>query len=135
MIAPEHPDQYYAVASVRLGETGIVVLHFAVGPDGKAKTPITHDEPFIVDPSLSRDARLGLRLIESAENYIRAAKFDTRGFHKRQMTASFVFEVKPCGTLEHSRVSDYAINLCRERPPPNPMPAPHCRVINGLIQC
>jgi hypothetical protein len=135
MIAPENPDRYYAAASVRLGQTGTAVLHFSVGRDGKAEGPITHDEPFIVAPGISLDARSGLRLIESAENYIRAAKFDARGIHKRQVTASFVFEVKPCGTLTHSRASDYAISLCRERPPPMPSPAPHCSLIDELIRC
>ena len=124
MIAPENVDNYYAWASVRLGQAGSVVLHFSIGPDGKAKEPIIHDEPLIVDPDNSLDARAALRLIEGAEKYIRAAKFDARGIHKRQVTASFIFGVKPCGTLAHSRAHDYAISLCRERPPPSTTPTP-----------
>ena len=117
MIAPENVDNYYARASLRLGQEGSVVLHFSIGPDGKAKEPIIHDEPFIVDQGYPLDAGAALRLIEGAEKYIRAAKFDARGIHKRQVTASFVVEMKPCGTLAHSRVHDYAISLCREQPP------------------
>ncbi len=71
----------------------------------------------------------------SAEKFLRDAKFDARGPHKRRLTASFVFEVKPCGTLAHSRVHDYAISLSRERPQPMPMPAPHCRLIDEHIMC
>jgi hypothetical protein len=118
MIAPENTDNYYARASMRLGQTGSVVLHFSIGPDGKAKEPILHDEPVIVDPYNAADDRAALRLIESAKKYIRAAKFDADGIHKRQVTASFVFELKPCGALAHSRIHDYAISLCRERPVP-----------------
>jgi hypothetical protein len=116
MVAPENVSAYYPNASVRLGEAGIVVLHFSLGPDGKAREPISHDEPFIVDPGSSQDSRASLCLIEGAEKYLRNAKFDARGIHKRRLTASFVFEVKPCGTLTHSRIHDYAISLCRERP-------------------
>jgi hypothetical protein len=117
MIAPENADNYYAWASVRLGQEGSVVLHFSIGPDGKAREPISHDEARIVDQGHSLDDRAAARLIEGAVKYIRAAKFDAGGIHKRQVTASFVFEVKPCGTLAHSRPHDYAISLCRERPP------------------
>lgn len=118
MVAPSEPDAYYPRASLRLGETGTVVLHFAIGPDGKARQPIVHDEPFIADLGYPVDGRGALRLTEAAEKYIRAAKFDARGIHKRQVTASFVFEVKPCGKLAHSRTHDYAISLCLERPKP-----------------
>jgi hypothetical protein len=97
MIAPESTDDYYARASMRLGQTGSVVLHFSIGPDGKAKEPILHDEPLIVDPYNAADDRAALRLIESAKKYIRAAKFDADGIHKRHVTASFIFELKPCG--------------------------------------
>jgi hypothetical protein len=135
MIAPKNADDYYANASVRLGETGSVVLHFSIGPNGKAREPITHDEPVIVGQGNSQDDRASLRLIASAEKYLRDAEFDARGIHKRRLTASFVFEVKPCGTLAHSSIHDYAISLCRERPPIPAMPAPHCRLINERIQC
>jgi hypothetical protein len=116
MIAPEDQSAFYARASSRMGQEGTVVLHFSIGPDGKAMDPILHDEPVIVvDEGVHVDDRAGARLIESAERYIRAAKFDARAIHKRRVTASFVFELKPCGTLKHSPVHDYAINQCRER--------------------
>src|SRR5262249_5650775 len=112
MTALENAAAYYPNASVRLGEEGLVVLHFSIGPDGKAREPIHHDEPLIVDPHNTQDGRTSLRLIEGAEKYLRDAKFDARGIHKRRLTASFVFEVKPCGTLTHSPIHDYAISLC-----------------------
>jgi TonB family protein len=118
MSAPENADAYYPRASLRLGQEGSVVLHFSIGPDGKVTGPIIHDEPLMVDQGYPLDDRASLRLIEGAEKYIRTAKFDARGIHKRQVTASFVFEVKPCGTLAHSSIHDYAIRLCLERPPP-----------------
>jgi hypothetical protein len=135
MIAPRNADDYYANASVRLGETGTVVLHFSIGPNGKAREPIAHDEPVIVEQDNLQTDRAALRLIASAEKYLRDAEFDTRGMHERHLTVSFVFEVKPCGMLAHSPVHDYAISLCRERPSRPEMPAPHCRLINGLIFC
>jgi len=135
MIAPKNANDYYANASVRLGETGSVVLHFSIDPKGKAREPITHDKPIIVEEDHSQEDRGALRLIASAEKYLRDARFDTGGIHKRQLTASFVFEVKPCGTLAHSPVHDYAVSLCRERPPRPSMPAPHCRLIDGQLYC
>ncbi len=124
MIAPENADNYYAWALVRLGQAGSVVLHFSIGADGKAIEPITHEEPFMVDPGYPLDDRAALRLIEGAEEYIRAAKFDGRGVQKRRLTASFVFEVKPCGTLAHAGIHDYAISLCRQQPPPAQVDTP-----------
>ena len=112
-----------------------MVLHFAVGPDGKARQPIRHDEPVVIGQYDPQDERGALRLIEGAENYIRASKFEASGLHKRQLTASFVFEVQPCGTLTHSSVHDYAISFCRERRPPTPMNQPHCRLIDGSLSC
>jgi hypothetical protein len=121
LIAPEKPDRFYAPASLRLDEMGVVVLRFSVGPDGKARQPILHDEPRVINSHKredgTEDGSTARRLIESAENYIRAAKFDARAIDKRELTASFVFEVKPCGRLAHSVDRDYAITLCLERPP------------------
>ena len=116
LIAPENKDEYYAQASIRLGQGGSVVLHFSVGPDGEVTEPITHEEPVVVgEPGDTPDPNAGLRLIVGAERFLRAARFDAHGFSKRELTASFVFEVKPCGKLAHAGVHDYTINLCRER--------------------
>ncbi len=118
MVAPENPNGYYAFASVRLGQAGSVVLHFSIGPDGKVKGPILHDQPVVIaPPGDPLDSNASLRLLDGAERYIRATTFDVHGMHKRQLTASFVFEVKPCGNVAHSPVHDYAVSLCRERPP------------------
>lgn len=135
MIEPENVRPYYFNASVRLSEMGIVVLHFAVGADGRVGGAIDHDEPFIVGHGSSQDSGAAARLVEGAERYIRDAKFDVHGLHKQRLTASFVFEIEPCGKLAHPQVHDYAISLCREPPPPILMPAPHCRVVEGGIQC
>jgi hypothetical protein len=109
MAVPGDANEYYPPASLRLGEAGVVVLHFAVGPAGKVSGPIAHEERDLADPSPPP------RLIAGAERYLRHATFDTRGHDTRRFTASFVFELKPCGTLKHGRVHDYAISLCRER--------------------
>jgi len=100
-----------------------VVLHFSVGPDGKVTGPIDHDEPFTVQRDNSQAGGAAVRLLEGAERYIRDATFDVRGLHKHRLTASFVFELQPCGKLAHPRVHDYVISLCRERPPPLVMPS------------
>jgi hypothetical protein len=118
MTAPENPDAYYFNSSVRLGETGVVVLRFSIGPDGKAREPILHDDPTIADLAASGDRqRTAQRLIEAAERYIRAATFDARGVRKRHLTASVVFEIKPCGKIGPPGTYDYAVRLCREKPP------------------
>lgn len=105
-------SEYYPQASLRLGEVGRVVLHFSVNADGKAV------EPFTVDAGQSIDAVE--RLVVTASDYLKESRFISRAPYRGILTASFVFEFAPCGTLEHSLTYDYTINLCRERaPPPN----------------
>ena len=103
-------SEYYPQASLRLGEAGRVVLHFSVSADGKAV------EPFTVDAGESINAVE--RLVVTASDYLRESRFISRAPYRGILTASFVFELAPCGTLEHSLTYDYTINLCRERPPP-----------------
>jgi hypothetical protein len=73
MIAPENADNYYAWASVRLGQEGSVVLHFSIGPDGKAREPISHDEARIVDQGHSLDDRAAAQGIEQLHARRKAA--------------------------------------------------------------
>jgi len=105
---PRDAGEYYPAASLRSGETGQVVLRFTVNADGKAV------EPFTMDGTSGSST---YRLIVAAEQYLRDSKFGTGPHYKKVLTAIFVFELTPCGTLEHSLVHDYAIDLCRDRPP------------------
>ena len=105
-------SEYYPPASLRLGEAGRVVLRFAVDADGKAV------EPFTIDAAQSSTA--SERLLVAAEEYLKNSRFVSRTPYKKMLTASFVFEFAPCGTLSHSLVHDYTITLCRDRlRPPN----------------
>jgi hypothetical protein len=108
--SPRDASEYYPTASLRLDETGRVVLRFAVGASGKAIGPFTLDA--------EQSSNASQRLVAAAEEYLKDSSFDTRAPYKKMLLASFVFELMPCGTLEHSAVHDYTINLCRDRLPP-----------------
>jgi outer membrane biosynthesis protein TonB len=114
--ASRDASEYYAPASLRLGEAGPVVLRFTVDADGKAV------EPFTIDAAQSLTS--SERLVVAAQEYLEESRFVSRAPYKKMLTASFVFEFAPCGTLNHSLVHDYAISLCRDRPSqpnwPNP---------------
>jgi outer membrane biosynthesis protein TonB len=107
LASPRDASEYYPPASLRLGEKGRVVLRFTVGADGKAVKPLSVDDGQSSNPTV--------RLIVAAEQYLRDSTFETDAHYKKLLTVSFVFELAPCGLLEHSLVHDYAINLCRER--------------------
>jgi hypothetical protein len=107
---PRDASEYYPPASLRLDETGRVVLRFTVDASGKAVGP------FALDAEQSSNA--SVRLLAAAEEYLKDSSFGTRAPYKKVLLASFVFELMPCGTLEHSAVHDYTINLCRDRLPP-----------------
>jgi outer membrane biosynthesis protein TonB len=107
---PRDAGEYYPPASLRLDETGRVVLRFTVDADGKAIEPFGVDEEQSVSPSE--------RLIAAARSYLKDSKFASRSPYTKSLTASFVFELAPCGTLRHSSRYDYAVEVCRDRPPP-----------------
>jgi hypothetical protein len=107
---PGDPSVYYANASLRLGESGRVVVRFNLDPRGKAIEPVTVDE--------SRSTSTSTRLVASAEKYLRDSTFDIGPLYRKTVTVSFVFELMPCGSLEHATDVDYQVSLCRERPPP-----------------
>jgi len=106
---PGDPGEYYANASLRLGETGRVVLLLNLDARGKAIEPLTVDE--------GRSTRTSPRLIESAGKYLRDSTFDTGPLYRKTVTLSFVFELAPCGSVEHAMDADYRVSLCREQPP------------------
>jgi hypothetical protein len=111
LLAPQRDaSEYYPPASLRSGETGLVVLGFTVNADGKAI------EPFTLDGTSGSSS---YRLIVAAERYIRDARFGPSLHSTKRLTASFVFEIAPCGLLTHSAVPDYTIDLCRDPPPPS----------------
>jgi hypothetical protein len=93
-----------------MSETGRVVLRFTVNAEGKAVEPFRVDREQSLSPSQ--------RLIVAATDYLKDARFVGPTPDRRVLTASFVFELAPCGTLGHGPVHDYTINLCRDRPPP-----------------
>jgi hypothetical protein len=121
-ILPPQRDasEYYPPASLRIGETGRVVLRFSVDAAGKAVEPFTVDNDQSLTPSE--------RLIVAAEDYLKDSRFDTRADSKKVLEASFVFEFAPCGELGHSLVHDYTINLCRDKPAVYDPPIPGAAV-------
>jgi hypothetical protein len=108
MPPPRDASEYYPAASLRSGETGLVVLRFTVNAQGKAVEPFTMD---------GTSGSSSYRLIVAAEQYIRDSRFGTGTHYKKLLTASFVFELAPCGVLKHSLDHDYAIDMCRDQPP------------------
>jgi len=112
---PRDASEYYPPASLRSGETGRVVLGFMVDAEGKAI------EPFTLDGTSGSSS---YRLIVAAERYIRDSRFGTGPHYTKRLTASFVFEIAPCGVLTHSVDPDYTIDLCRDPPPPSHIPQP-----------
>jgi hypothetical protein len=65
---------------------------------------------------LMRRSTSSERLVVAAQEYLEESRFVSRAPYKKMLTASFVSEFAPCGTLNHSLVHDYAISLCRDRP-------------------
>lgn len=112
---PRDASEYYPAASLRSGETGRVVLGFMVNTEGKAI------EPFTLDGTSGSSS---YRLIVAAERYINDSRFDIGPHYKKRLTASFVFELAPCGVLTHILDPDYAIDLCRDPPPPSKIMQP-----------
>jgi len=106
--APRDASEYYPPASLRSGETGLVVLGFTLNADGKAI------EPFTLEGTSGSSS---YRLILAAEHYIRDARFGTGWHSTRRLSASIVFEMAPCGLLTQSVGADYTVNLCREPSP------------------
>jgi outer membrane biosynthesis protein TonB len=104
-------NDWYPDASKRANETGRVVLHFAVSPAGVSEEPFTLDE---------KESTTYPRLIEAAQRMFHGTKFQSGPGYKRLLTASFVFEIKPCGKLSQAAVLDYAFSLCVS--PLNPGP-------------
>ena len=106
---PGDPSEYYAPASLRLGESGRVVVRFNLDARGKAIEPVTVDE--------SRSTSTSIRLVATAQKYLRDSTFDIGALYRKTVTVSFVFELTPCGSLEHAADTDYQVSLCREQPP------------------
>ncbi len=110
------PSDYYPSASRRLSESGRVVLHFTIGIDGK----VTLSSFALDETESSTDPKPHQRLVDAAKQLLRRAKFDTGPRYRRELTASFVFELAPCGSLKHNAAHDYSIYACREPIVPGP---------------
>jgi TonB-like protein len=105
---PGDPGVYYPNASLRLEETGRIVIRVDLDPRGKAIEPVAVDE--------ARSTLNSPRFVESAQNYLRNATFDIGPQYRKTVTVSFVFELEPCGSIEQGE-ADYAVHLCHERLP------------------
>jgi hypothetical protein len=78
-------------------------------------------EPFTLDGTSGSSS---YRLILAAERYLRDARFGPGPHSMKRLTASFVFEIAPCGVLTHSVGPDYTVDLCRDPPPPSQIQQP-----------
>ncbi|HKD54793.1 MAG TPA: hypothetical protein VKB72_11325 [Steroidobacteraceae bacterium] len=83
-------SEYYPATSLRVGETGRVVLRFTVNVDGKAVEPFTVNEEQTLAPSK--------RLVIAAENYLKDARFDIRAHDKKVLEAIRAYAVSSPGT-------------------------------------
>ena len=103
-------DSYYPRFSVQTKEVGEIIVQFKIGADGVIEEPIAVNE--------EKSAHFP-RLIEATRRLLHRAKFVVGDRYKKTLTASVVFEVAPCGTIQHSAGADYNLNLCMD-----PMPIP-----------
>jgi hypothetical protein len=87
-----------------------------------AVSPAVSERSRAENVSSPQDRAIAPRILAPARDrndyYLPASLFDAGAHYKKVLTASFVFELEPCGTLEHGLVYDNTINLCRDRPPP-----------------
>lgn len=112
---PRDASEYYPPASLRSGETGLVVVGFTLNADGKAV------EPFTLDGTSGSSS---YRLIVAAERYLRDARFGNGWHSTKRLVVSFVFEIAPCGLLAHRAGADYTVDLCRDPSPPSQIRQP-----------
>jgi hypothetical protein len=116
-VAPPLPDPlrsvpsegYYPNFARSRKETGEIILRFSVGPTGRIDEPVVVDERSVQMP----------RLIDASRRLLHGAKFRVGDKYKKDLTASIVFEISPCGTVQHSPGADYNLNLCVD-----PLPTP-----------
>ena len=104
-----YPEGYYPDLARRRKETGEIIIQFSVGPTGRIDEPIAVDERSVQNP----------RLIYAARRLLSGAKIRLGNKFKKSLTVSIVFEISPCGTVQHSRGADYNLNLCVD-----PLPTP-----------
>jgi DNA-binding beta-propeller fold protein YncE len=111
--APPQPtiagiNDYYPDASKRAKDVGRVVVHFTIGASGVPEEPITIDE---------RQSDAHPRLQNATRQIFHKLQFEAGDAYKRDLTASVVFELAPCGNISHANDVDYRVNLCLELPP------------------
>jgi TonB-like protein len=99
---------YYPDASKRAHEQGRVVMKLQIGASGELEQPIQIDRG-------RTDATA--RLAEAAQKILSGAKFDVGDTYKKNVTASIVFELVPCGAVTQDPTTDYRINLCLDPSP------------------
>ena len=108
------PSDFYPDASKRATETGEVILHFRIGADGIAEQPFVVDEAHTTAP----------RLVKAAQQLFYRSRYEIGDGYRREVTASVLFEIMPCGKLQPMSGLDYYYRLCN---PPIRVPedAPH----------
>jgi hypothetical protein len=93
----------YPPASIRAGETGEVILHVQVGADGVALKPII----------VERNSSVAYpRLIETAQRLLLGSRYEVGDQYRRDVGASVLFELMPCGTRQATSGLDVYYRLC-----------------------
>ena len=98
-------NAFYPPASRRLGETGRVVVHFAVTDDGRVQFPVATEALDSSSP----------RFVVAVEKILHQLRFAASETERRTLTASFVFELQPC-EFTHPSNQDYTFNICGKLP-------------------
>jgi hypothetical protein len=106
------PSEYYPDASKRAHETGEVIIHFHIGANGIAQPPFVVDEKTREFP----------RLVEAAQKILYRTRYESGERYRHEVTASVLFEIRPCGELSQTPGLDYYYRLCIApiEYPPNP---------------
>jgi Gram-negative bacterial TonB protein C-terminal len=104
-----YSEGYYPNFARLRNETGEIIIQIWVEPTGRIGEPIVVDEKSVQFP----------RLIDAARGLLSGAKVRVGDKYKKTLTASIVFEISPCGIVQHSPGADYNLNLCVD---PSPTP-------------
>ncbi len=104
-----YSEGYYPNFARSRKETGEIIIQLSVGPSGRIDEPVVVDERSVQIP----------RLVDAARRLLHNTQFRVGDKYKKTLTASIVFEVSPCGTVQHSPGADYNLNLCVD-----PLPTP-----------
>jgi TonB family protein len=99
---------YYPDASRRAHEQGRVVVKLQIDASGARSHVIEVDH---------ERTHAASRLEDAAVKILKGAQFETGDTYRKDVTASILFELEPCGAVTHDPTADYRIALCLD---PNP---------------